>query len=451
MPTWGGRLGQDGGDVRVHNDGAAHESATSVNAPAYTVGSNIVSTPLPTPLLAQPPTRSTLALLGRAAAAGTLRSGQTTAGNSAVAQRLGASAPVAQRSEEDEVEDSSGAGDARQGRTIVSKVSTSLRELSKRLMEIGLPKSYADKDKLLDRFVKPGVNRVEVLRRIKAAEEKMRALKARHKAAEKWLGQKSVVGRGLRGSNYVLQFWEKVSRGQDVGEAAVGAAVGGFINNNMTRRVFNRSPKLGWVDTLVNLGNAGLTMAGAPKELTGFTQAAADATPTSFATSVGSNSARAMWNLARGDWSGLRKQGDDLVRGREGAPLQGYALVSKLFQSREEMGETTEAMRRGEYGFVPETTLAVKDAVMEGSPIFGERRQRWLKHKANEPARVAAYNMARRREVDAEQAKAKAWSEQLAEIEALIYAPPGGVTSKANEKDDVARVPMSLSRSRSRS
>jgi hypothetical protein len=37
-----GRLGADFGDVRVHNDGAAHESAQSVNAHAYTVGSNIV-------------------------------------------------------------------------------------------------------------------------------------------------------------------------------------------------------------------------------------------------------------------------------------------------------------------------------------------------------------------------------------------------------------------------
>lgn len=36
------RFGQDFGDVRVHNDGAAHESAKSVNAQAYTVGSNIV-------------------------------------------------------------------------------------------------------------------------------------------------------------------------------------------------------------------------------------------------------------------------------------------------------------------------------------------------------------------------------------------------------------------------
>ena len=37
-----GRFGQDFGDVRVHTDGAAHESAKSVNAHAYTVGSNIV-------------------------------------------------------------------------------------------------------------------------------------------------------------------------------------------------------------------------------------------------------------------------------------------------------------------------------------------------------------------------------------------------------------------------
>ncbi|MEU3454603.1 DUF4157 domain-containing protein [Micromonospora sp. NPDC006766] len=34
--------GADFGDVRVHTDGAAHDSAKSVNAQAYTVGSNIV-------------------------------------------------------------------------------------------------------------------------------------------------------------------------------------------------------------------------------------------------------------------------------------------------------------------------------------------------------------------------------------------------------------------------
>ena len=37
-----GRLGHDFSDVRVHDDSAAHESARSVNAHAYTVGPNIV-------------------------------------------------------------------------------------------------------------------------------------------------------------------------------------------------------------------------------------------------------------------------------------------------------------------------------------------------------------------------------------------------------------------------
>lgn len=36
------RLGHDFGDVRVHTDSAAHESAKAVNAHAYTVGSNVV-------------------------------------------------------------------------------------------------------------------------------------------------------------------------------------------------------------------------------------------------------------------------------------------------------------------------------------------------------------------------------------------------------------------------
>jgi hypothetical protein len=37
-----GRFGQDFGDVRVHSDGTAHDSAKSVNAQAFTVGSDIV-------------------------------------------------------------------------------------------------------------------------------------------------------------------------------------------------------------------------------------------------------------------------------------------------------------------------------------------------------------------------------------------------------------------------
>jgi uncharacterized protein DUF4157 len=36
------RLGHDFGDVRVHNNSRAHDSAAAVNAHAYTVGSNIV-------------------------------------------------------------------------------------------------------------------------------------------------------------------------------------------------------------------------------------------------------------------------------------------------------------------------------------------------------------------------------------------------------------------------
>ena len=36
------RLGHDFSDVKVHNDSQAHESARSVNAHAYTVGSNVV-------------------------------------------------------------------------------------------------------------------------------------------------------------------------------------------------------------------------------------------------------------------------------------------------------------------------------------------------------------------------------------------------------------------------
>jgi len=37
-----GRLGHDFGDVRLHTDSAAHDSAVAVSAHAYTVGSNVV-------------------------------------------------------------------------------------------------------------------------------------------------------------------------------------------------------------------------------------------------------------------------------------------------------------------------------------------------------------------------------------------------------------------------
>ena len=41
-PTWSSNLGADFGDVRVHDSGAAAESAAAVSAKAYTVGYDVV-------------------------------------------------------------------------------------------------------------------------------------------------------------------------------------------------------------------------------------------------------------------------------------------------------------------------------------------------------------------------------------------------------------------------
>src|SRR5688500_17125619 len=96
--------------------------------------------------------------------------------------------------------------------------------------------------------------------------------------------------------------------------------------------------KAGWVDTAVNVLHAGANLLGAPEEVTTVTQTVADATPSSFATSVASNTARGLWNTGKGlftgDWAALKKQGERIVQGKEGAPLQGYGMAVELFTSQ---------------------------------------------------------------------------------------------------------------------
>jgi hypothetical protein len=86
---------------------------------------------------------------------------------------------------------------------------------------------------------------------------------------------------------------------------------------------------MGLADAGINLFNTGLQLVGAPEEVTTVTQTVADATPTSFATSLASNAGRGLYNLVTGDLEGLKQQGKDLTHGKSGAPLQGYAVAGE--------------------------------------------------------------------------------------------------------------------------
>jgi hypothetical protein len=279
------------------------------------------------------------------------------------------------------------AGDARKGRTTASKTVTSLREGANALTAASAA-AVADETDAFWAYSK-ALGEGDVAKTTTALAAHDDALKAKEIAENSkgyqrrmWmndhLGSTSNVGRGLRASNYGLQFWENMTKGQGLGEGIFGAAAGGWMNNNITRKLFDKkfsiggksfggSPKAGFIDTAINLVNAGLNLIpGMPKEVTGITQTVADATPSSFATSLASNAGRGLWNLGEGifsgDWSGLKKQGDSIVRGKEGGPLQGYGLIGTMLgNSREEYGEITDDMRKGEYGFLPKMSLDLKD------------------------------------------------------------------------------------------
>lgn len=154
------------------------------------------------------------------------------------------------------------------------------------------------------------------------------------------------LGKILGGANYGLQFLGNMMSGQDLGESAFGAAAGGYVGNRVSGG--------GW-DTAINLANAGLQLLGAPKEITGYTQMAADATPSGFATSVASNAGRGLWNLGEGlfsgDWSGIQKQGQDILHGKSGSALQGWGMMTDLVTGGDTNWMTGEAAKRGDYGF----------------------------------------------------------------------------------------------------
>jgi hypothetical protein len=134
-----------------------------------------------------------------------------------------------------------------------------------------------------------------------------------------------------------------VAAGQSKGEAASGAlgkGVGGFAISG------------GGVDTAINLANAALTLAGAPKGVTDVSSVVAEATPSSFGGAALGQTTRAVYNIASGNMKGVDQQVREMQRGQSGAPLQGYALMTELFtnvlEGKEIYKSLDEAARKGE-------------------------------------------------------------------------------------------------------
>jgi hypothetical protein len=311
-----------------------------------------------------------------------------------VIEEADASSTVAQ--EEGGATSSEDAGSARKGRTTLSAAARTARAVSEGLIgraehALGKAPDLADP---LEKFARLDAHRTALddskLHKLGGALSKGPDSASRlGRFMEKATGSSNYVGQGLGAANYGLQFWENMAKGHDVGEAGLGALGGGFANGQMTKHLFSKplsplpggktpfksnrfGPKAGWVDTGVNVLNAGLNLLGAPKEVTDFTQVAADATPSSFATSLASNAGRGLWNLGEGiftgDWSGLQQQGEDITHGKAGAPLQGYGLGAELISNwgdGEYFAEATDEMRAGKRGAVPYYSLKLKDWVTD--------------------------------------------------------------------------------------
>jgi hypothetical protein len=217
------------------------------------------------------------------------------------------------------------------------------------------------------------------------------------------------VDRAMRGASYGFQFFGNLGQGQDLGEAAAGAAAGGYASNALGSHLMSTSPRMGLADAGINLFNTGLQLVGAPEEVTTVTQTVADATPTSFGTSVVSNAGRGLYNLVTGDLEGLKQQGKDIIQGKSGAPMQGYAVAGEaayaLLSGDDEMldriREENASGKRGKLAQLGsrigrglrEWTDSLSeydewDALMEGGP---EAAERFRKMKATEEQRELAY------------------------------------------------------------
>jgi len=149
-----------------------------------------------------------------------------------------------------------------------------------------------------------------------------------------------------------------------------GAAFGNWVGGHL----LSNAPRVGAVDTAINLTNSALQVAGAPSKVTDVTGLAASATPSSFGGAVVSNAGRGIYNAGdyalTGNSEGLRRQGDDIMHGRSGAPLQGLGIAGQaIHHSLTDRRNLDVSMghiagreaARGDYGVTPRLGVNLGD------------------------------------------------------------------------------------------
>lgn len=120
--------------------------------------------------------------------------------------------------------------------------------------------------------------------------------------------------------NFSNNLEANLAAGQGKGEATA-SALGGVAGSEIANRVAPSGP----VSMAVNMVNTGLQVAGAPKPVTDVTQTAADVVPANFIATIGTQGARAWQNVLTGDTKAIDRQAKEMIEGKAGMPLEGYA------------------------------------------------------------------------------------------------------------------------------
>ncbi len=120
--------------------------------------------------------------------------------------------------------------------------------------------------------------------------------------------------------NFSNNLDANLAAGQGKGEASA-SALGGVGGSAIASRVAPTGP----VGMAVNVINTGLQVAGAPKQATDVTQTAADVVPANFITTTVTQGARSWQNILTGDTKAIDRQVKEMIEGKAGMPLEGYA------------------------------------------------------------------------------------------------------------------------------
>jgi Domain of unknown function (DUF4157) len=151
---------------------------------------------------------------------------------------------------------------------------------------------------------------------------------------------KKVGSHGMKWGGRALaaySAWTETKRLRESGHSTSESIVGGVGLGSgflAAPALLKNAKGAGAADLVINLANAGLNLAGAPREVTDVSSTVASATPSSFAGSLYSQGARAYKNLGTavttGDARGIDRQVEEMAKGDAGAPLQGYAMMTQV-------------------------------------------------------------------------------------------------------------------------